>query len=340
MRNALLSTQLTPELVSKLRTARIKIAQETAISPAVVADRAVARRLFGDFPYGRPPQGSAEDLARVERGDLMLARERFLNSNNATLAISGGVDRTRALRALRQLLGAWRKSEQIIPTTFRQPQPPDIRTLIVSGPSDQTAEIRVAVRGVSRSDPDAPAATVLSIIAKHKLEEMAPVLNKKPLSVRSDSYTLPGMFVLGAAVNNQSVVDTMAAARKVLEELTKSPVTGAELERAKGEINSEVTAAIAKPEGMIDKWLDLDTYHTPPIQDQTAALSALTVADIQRVANRLFHETLLASVVVGEPQQLKPLLQGRLQFEVMGEIVPPTPSPKPAMKQGGNIKPR
>ena len=42
------------------------------------------------------PPGSPEDVARVDRADLMQARDRFLNSNNATLAIIGGV--TKAAR--------------------------------------------------------------------------------------------------------------------------------------------------------------------------------------------------------------------------------------------------
>src|SRR5688572_14376156 len=132
LRNALLATQLTPEVVARMRETRIKTLKDAAIAPSLIADRAIAARLFGDFPYGRLINGTPEDLARVDRADLMLARERFLNSNNATLAIIGGVTRARALRTLRQLLGPWRKSENIVPTTFRQPKPPDARTLIVN----------------------------------------------------------------------------------------------------------------------------------------------------------------------------------------------------------------
>src|SRR5687768_4204849 len=105
LRNALLATQLIPEVVTRMRDARLKIQRDTAIVPARVADRAIAARLFGDFPYGRPAAGIPEDVARVDRADLMLARERFLNSNNATIAIIGGVTKARALRTLRQLLG-------------------------------------------------------------------------------------------------------------------------------------------------------------------------------------------------------------------------------------------
>src|SRR5687767_7973676 len=87
LRNALLATQLTPEVVTRIRDARIKTLKDAAIAPSLIANRAIAARLFGDFPYGRLINGTPEDLARVDRAALMLARERFLNSNNATLAI-------------------------------------------------------------------------------------------------------------------------------------------------------------------------------------------------------------------------------------------------------------
>jgi zinc protease len=269
----------------------------------------------------------------------MLARDRFLNSNNATLAIVGGVEKGRALRALRQLLGAWRKSEQIVPTTFRQPQAPDAHTLIISGPTDQTAEIRMALRGLSRSDADFNAAAVLAVIAKHRLEEAIPELTKKPLFVRSEARVMPGMFVLGAPVNNVSVAGTIAAARKMLDGLTESPPTSAELERAKSEVAAEVTTQLDKPEGLTDAWLDLDTYRLPPVNDQLAALRAISPVDIQRVATRLFHQAAIATVVVGDSQQLKTVLQGRLEFEVMGEIAAPAPSPSPKPQAAPPNKP-
>src|SRR6266446_8820501 len=109
LRTALVTTQLTPENVARVREGRITILKETSISSAMLADRAIATRLFGDFPYGRPYGGSVESLERVERADLMLTRDRFLNANNSTLVIIGGIQPNRAMRALRQLLGVWRK---------------------------------------------------------------------------------------------------------------------------------------------------------------------------------------------------------------------------------------
>src|SRR5215212_10581391 len=71
LRNGLLATQLSPELVTRMRETRIKSLRDLSIAPAEIADRAIAVRLFGDFPYGRPSAGSPEDVSRVDRADLM-----------------------------------------------------------------------------------------------------------------------------------------------------------------------------------------------------------------------------------------------------------------------------
>lgn len=333
LRNALLATQLTPEVITRLRDTRIKMLRDTAIAPALVADRAIATRLFGDFPYGRLTGGTPEDLARVDRADLMLARERFLNSNNATLAIVGGVTRARALRTLRQLLGPWRKSENVVPTTFRQPKPPDARTLIINVPGP-SAEVRLAVRGVSRTDPDFFPAKVLAKLAEHRWQGLAPELAKQPVFARSESHALPGAFVVGASVNVQSAADSLANARKVMESLITTAPTAAELERAKAEVINENAGSLAKPEAAPDPWLDFDTYHLPAIQDQIALLRSVTAQDIQRVANRLFKDATVASVIAGDTLPLKAAMEGRFKFEVLGEIASPTPSPKPPTTPG------
>ncbi len=338
LRNALLSTQFTPEVVTRIRDARIKSLRDATVSPAMVADRAIAARLFGDFPYGRRSGGTPEDLARVERADLMLAHERFLSSNNATLAIVGGVTRARAFRTVRQLLGPWHKNEKLVPTTFTQPKPADARTLIVNVPGP-TTEVRLAVRGVARSDADFHASLIAARLAQHRWVAMATELANQPVFVRSDAYVLPGVFVMGAAVNTDKTGDALANAKKVIESLQATAATAAELERAKTEVVNELIAVSTKNETVPDPWLDAATYRLRAVQDQVALLRAVTPADLQRVANRLFKDTTVASVVTGETAQLKPTLEGRIPFEVLGEVAVPAPSPKPPVKPASNANP-
>ncbi|MFZ0061023.1 MAG: insulinase family protein [Pyrinomonadaceae bacterium] len=321
LRTALVTTQITPENVARIRDGRIKIAKETVIAPDVLADRAIAARLFGDFPYGRPTSGSAESLARVDRADLLLARERFLNANNATMVVMGGVQRSRTVRAVRQLLGPWRKSEQIVPTTFRQPTAPDARPLIINAASDQSSEIRLAVRGLARSDRDANAATLLGMVARQRWERSSPENARRPLFVRHEAHLLPGMFVMGAAVDTLVVAKTLTQAREVIQSLILVPATVDELARAKADLNAQIAKDLTRQEGIARVWLDADTFGVQPNSD-APAVEAITPADLQRVAGRLFKEAPVATIVIGDAKQLQALLEPSLKVELMGEIKP------------------
>jgi predicted Zn-dependent peptidase len=268
----------------------------------------------------------------------MQARDRFLNSNNATLAIIGGVTKARAMKAVRQLLGPWRKSDEIVPTTFRQPNPPDTRTLIVNVPGPNV-EIRLAARGVARSDPDFATATVLARVAQHRWQEIAPELSRQPVFVRNEAYVLPGAFVMGATVTETTAADSLANAKKVLDSLMTTAVTPAELDRAKNEVITETAAMLAKGEALADPWLDADTYRLSAPQDRVALLRAVTAPEVQRVANRLFNKSIV-SLAAGETAPLKAALQGRFQYEVLGEIATPAPTPKPPAKPTSSVNPR
>lgn len=312
LRAAVVATQLTPENVSRLRESRIKKLSETPASAADLAERAIAARLFGNFPYGRTPGGTVESLSKVERADLMLARQRFLNADNATLVVIGGIDKSRTLRALRQLIGPWQKSDRTVPATFRQPLPPDARVLVVNQAGATSAEIRLAVRGLAYSDRDTPAASLLAQIVRARWQTAAPDLSAT--FARHEPHALPGAFVLGASAPNASVSKALAAAQQILRALAQNGPTAVELEAA-------INRRPSQPDSFADRWLDIDTYKLAAKTDADP-ITSLTVADLQRVAVRLFKDASVATILVGDSEQLKASLGG--SFEL--------PSEKPAIK--------
>jgi zinc protease len=339
LHNAVISTQFGPDVVDRVKKSRTKMLWETSVSPSMTADRAVSSRLFGDFPYGRPAAGDLEEITKVERGDLMLARDRFLNSNNATIVIAGGITPSRTLRTLRQLLGAWRKSEQIVPTTFRQPKAADPRVLLIKVPTE-TAEVRLAVRGLARSDADAAAAEVLAKILYQRWVEAFPMLARKAAFARSETHVLPGIFTIGTGIEESHVADAIASAKKTIDSVLTTPATSAELDRAKNLVVAENAALSARPGASLDPWLDQRTFKLKGVPDVTAQTMAITANDIQRVAGRLFKDTGVASVVIGDTMHLKTVLEGRFPYEVLGEVQTTTAPVKPAAKPAASPSPR
>ena len=325
LRGALVTTQLTPENVARVREARIKQLSEKPSSAAEVADRAIAARLFGTFPYGRSPGGSSESLSKIERADLMLARERFLNADNATLVVIGGVAKTRVMRTLRQLIGPWQKGDRTVPATFRQPSAPDARVLVLNQAGATSAEIRLAVRGLARSDRDAAAADLLAQIVRARWQAAVPALSST--FVRHEAHALPGSFVMGASSPNASAPKAMAAAQEILQMLAQNGPSAAELQNARSAMLTEINRRASQPETTADTWLDIDTYKLAPANGQANSISSLAAADLQRVAGRLFKDASIARVVVGDSEQLKTSLGSSVELQNEKAVIKTTVDP-------------
>ncbi len=332
LRGALLATPLSPDVVARIRDAKIAELKAEKRSAANVADWSIAERLLGSFPYTRPIEGTAASLVRVERADLMSARDRFLNPNNATLAIVGGVDERQGMPALRQLLGGWRKSDQIVPATFRQPAAPDTRTLIVNSTEPSSTQVRLAFRGLARADTDFPAAAMLTRLAAMRWQKLQPELGAKVPTVRLDSNLLPGMFVMSASVDAASTAKTLDAARAVIKSLVETAPSAEEFQEARATVISAGPAPKQDPTDFVaTQWLDLDTYSLAAISDQNRLRTAITAGDLQRVAARLFRDTPAASVTVGDAERLKAQLGPTNKIVTADEIAKPAPAEqKPA----------
>lgn len=312
LRTALVTTQLTPENVSTFRDARIKHLTENPDSASDIADRAIAARLFGRFPYGHPTSGSAGTVAKVERADLMFARERFLNPDNATLVIIGSVEKNRAMRALRQLLGQWRKGDQKVPATFQPPDKPDARVLVVNQNGATNAEVRLAVRGLARSDRDYPAAWLLSRIMQARLRTALTGISA--IQVRHDARALPGIFIIGASGSADSASRIISTARAVMNSLAGSPPSFTEIEIARNEALAEMSSQASQTDLTAEAWLDIETYRLTPFNERLNALRNLSAADVQRVAARLFKGAGVASVAVGNSEELKASLGSSIEL--------------------------
>lgn len=332
LRNAVNNPRIVAEDVTRLRDERIKGARATQLVPAAQADRAVAARLYGKHPYGRLVGGTPESLARIERPDLLFARDRFLSADNARLVIIGGVEPQRALRVFRQFLGGWRKSETLVPATFRQPTPPPAPTLIFDQPGAEAAEVRLAVRGLARTDRDHVAAALIAALARQRWQTALGTVKPEQLNVRHEAHALAGLWQMSARVRPTGAAQTLEAARATLLSLVTTPPTAAELEEARREAAVAYVGNKRPDAALADQWLDAETYGAAAA-DAMRTLYALTPADVQRVAARMFREAPTASVAVGPLAELRSEL-ARLSngVEVSGASVQPAPTPPPARR--------
>jgi predicted Zn-dependent peptidase len=290
---AVTKPQIDKETTAKARGARLERVAELEKNPAYVADLAAAKRLFGNYPYGRSAEGTTESLAKIDFADLLLAKQRFLTADNATLAVSGNIKSDYVFKVVRQLFGGWEKSDKRVPATFAQPDAPDAEMLFVDSAIENAGEFRYAFRSPARNDRDFFAAQIMTKILQNRLQT-----KQQNSFARQHGRLLPGWVLVGYKQDGikrdgESVVLPGAAMGDFIGDLLKAPVESAEFERAKSDLQNNYNQA-----NPVDAWLDADTYKIASVKADRENLQNTTLADVQKNAERWRKEPLAKILVL------------------------------------------
>lgn len=282
------------ETTAKIRVARIDTVKELEKNPSYVADQAVAKRLFGDFPYGRPQTGTSQSLAKIDFADLLLAKQKFFTSDNATLAVVGSVKSDLVYRATRRLFGSWTQADKKIPASFRQPEAPAANSFLIKSDAADASELRFAFRGLARSEKDFAASQILVQILQKRLQ----MQEGNDAAVRQHALFLPGLVVIQIPKYNAGKiqVDGNKVALPVnffniVADLFKKEIKSEEVENARSILNAGQPNAV-------DLRLDADTYKFDLAKDESQNISGVALADVQRVAERWRKEPVATALVI------------------------------------------
>jgi predicted Zn-dependent peptidase len=296
---AVSSTNIDKETTAQLKAAQLAKIAAAMKDPAYVAERAAAHRLFGTFPYGRPQLGTPESVAKIDFADLIDLKQRFLTADNATVAISGNIDTDLAFRASRRYLGSWLKSDKRVPSTFRQPDAPKSGMPIFDSPVANKSEFRYAIRGVARSDKDFYAASLLAHILDRRFKQR----EGAKAFVRHDAGVLPGWYLFGvsdwnlAGIKRDGATIAVPVTDGYQKQVLDAAVKPEEFDAAARELaiaSADVPAS--------DIWLDVDTYKLASAKADREAAQAVTVADVQRVLDRLQKEPVAQVLVFSDAE--------------------------------------
>lgn len=300
-----LAQTLTNPVIDKETTGRVKNPQLALLAdlekrPDYVANVAVAKRLFGNYPYGRPVQGTTESVSAIDFADIIFAKQRFFTADNATVAIVGNVKSDFAFRAVKRLFGGWLKADKKVPATFAEPEaaPATVEILETSVPS--TSEFRMAVRGVARKDKGYFAVKVLERILARRIRALDGVSG----NAGNESHLLSGMLVFGFSSWNVSGIERSGNAIALPSDVNtyqdrflKADVTADEFSAARNEVVGDY-----QRQGVDDLWLDAETYRLTSAKDDLAAVQAVVLADTQKALVRLRSENVARVLLVSKEQ--------------------------------------
>ncbi len=286
------------EQTTKLRTALLAKVSALESDPTYIADQAVARRLFGTFPYGRPEDGSSGSLPKIDFADLIDAKQRFLTADNATIAIWGNFDRNLGFRAVRRYFGSWLKADKKTPSTFAQPDMPPTTLLNVVSPRPDFAAIRLAMRGVARADRDFAAAMVFTNILETRLKARVPSIYSDKLFVKNEAHTLPGIITIGfpAGKNDVGTANGKIEANELVGKALSDAITETEFQAAKTKFQSH-WMGLDSP----TFYLDADTYKLVSAQLTSRIADNVTLTDVNAFAEKARKQPIVTILLSTPP---------------------------------------
>lgn len=252
------------------------------------------KEAFRKHAYGWPTIGWMEDIKGFTTEDCIEFYRTYYAPNNATLVIVGDVALDQALRAVQDYYGTQEPSK--IPVEDVQPEPPQTeeRRAKVVKPT-ATHKVAIGYRSPALGDFDHPPLVLLNEIlfsGRSSRVHRALVQEQEIASeIRGwvGAFRDPALYDIYLSARGEHTGDELLAALEpILEEVRRSPVTEAELERAKARIELSVLQGLETVAGKAEQIGFYETVLGDPaaLFERLAAYRRATVGDLLRVARR------------------------------------------------------
>jgi zinc protease len=276
-----------------------------------VADDRASLEVFGaDHPYGIPPYGTYEGVAAVPRERLAAFHRTHYRPGGAFLVAAGDFDPSALREALDSAFAGWSGAAE--PVVY--PPPAGVpaaagRTLVVRREDAPQSEIRVGGSGLDRRSPDWVAASVANYVLGGNT--ITGRLGANLREHRGWTYGIHSTFSAGlgvggwvteTAVGAEVTLDALREIVNELDRMIREPVGDDELRRAKDALILSLPRVFETPSNLAGRFATLEAYDLPRDywERYPAAIEAVTVADIQRIARERFDPARLVRVVVGD----------------------------------------
>nr|WP_017303936.1 pitrilysin family protein [Spirulina subsalsa] len=252
---------------------------------------------FTTHPYQHPVIGYEDDLRDMRRDDIQAFFDLYYVPNNLTVAIVGDVNPNQVQQLAEVYFGRYPN----------QPQPPEMT--LVEPPQQETREVTLTLEsqpwyleGFHRpaiTDRDHAVYQIMTSILsdgrtsrlyRSLVEEKQVALNAQGFNgFPGDKY--PNLLLFYALTAPDHTVEDVATALEVeIERMKREPVTQQELDRAKTQARAGLLRSLDSNMGMAQLLVSyqVKTGNWRNLFQQIERISAVTAADVQRVARKTF----------------------------------------------------
>lgn len=303
----------------------------------------IAGREFQGLIYGREnPYGWQAEYATIDnitRDDVTAFYKRYYFPANIMLAVYGDFNTAEMKAKLQKVFGDWNYQQPAVPKfpAFESKPAPGI--FLADKPDVTQTFFQIGHIGGMLNDKDYPALEVATDILgsgfSSRLMHRIRTQLGYAYSISSRwgvGFMHPGVFTIAGSTKSASTADTIRVARQELDKLRTTEVTDEELKTAKDTVLNGFVFNFDTPAKTLNRLILYDYYGYPRdfIFQYQKAVSAVTKADVLRVAKQYFKPETFTIVAVGNPKDFgQPLTSLNLPVKPI-DLTIPEPKAKPA----------
>jgi predicted Zn-dependent peptidase len=297
-----------------------------------LAQEQLNRAIYRDHPAALvvPPLAA---IKRMSTEDLARFHVTYYRPNNAILAVVGDITMKELLSKIQRGFGDWKQAD--IPATSipAAPAQSNSRIYLIDRPGSVQTVLQLASLGIERTDPD-----YFAVLLANRILGGGPAA-RLFLNLREDKgYTYGaysnfasskyrGTWVSSSEVRTDVTDGAMREFMYELKRLRDEKVGAEELENSKRSIIGGFALSLEQPQALLQNIITQKLYNLPADYWDTypQKISALTAADVQRVAQKYIDLDHLQIIAVGDASKTREVLAkyGTVQlYDAEGKPLP------------------
>ncbi|SFI71847.1 zinc protease [Bosea sp. OK403] len=297
------------DAVTRVKSQIVAGLQRQAQNPETLCRNALYAAAYPGHPYGRPEKGDIDSVSKLEAAGLKTLTRDLLSRGGLKIVVVGDITADELAQRLDQIFGALPEGKPRALPGAPLPIQGLGQTHVIDLDVPQTV-LRFVGPGLMRNDPDFIAGSVLNHIlggSAFTSRLFLEVREKRGLAYGVSSSLLPlresAMLVGGTATRNDRAAESLAVIREEMAKLANEGPSEHEVEEAKRYIIGSYPLRFDTSPKIAAELLSLAVNGFEPefLSERNRLFAEVTLADIGRVAKRLFGDPRLLVQAVGRP---------------------------------------
>src|SRR5687768_7440603 len=279
--------------------------------PSFLASEMVSRVMFGDHPYSVVAP-TPESIDRSSRDEFVRFHKSKFVPNSAVFIVVGDVRHDDVVRRLESLFSSWERGEDLV-TNFPAPPVRTRRTAyLIDRHGSAQSNIIIANSGITRTNPDYfPMLLMHTVLGANASSRLFMNLREEKgytygAYTSLDARRTAGTFRATAEVRTPVTGDSLKEFFYELNRIRDERVSEKEIADAKAYLTGVFPIRLETQEGLTDQLVQIKMFGLANdyLELYRSRVQAVTIEQIQEVAQRYVQPDKAALVIVGDGKQL------------------------------------